>query len=87
MVNVLYMPSVCKLVGVQRDRGGGRGVTELVWALRYKLEGRGSIPDGVIQISIDLILPAALGPWGRLIHYRKGLLGITPGVRPTGAKG
>jgi hypothetical protein len=34
----------------------GRAVTQLVEALRYKPEGRGFVPDGVV-----IILPAA--PW------------------------
>ena len=33
-------------------------MAQLVEALRYKSEGRGSIPDG------DTILPAALWAWG-----------------------
>jgi hypothetical protein len=33
---------------------------------RNKPEGRGSIPDGILEILVDLILLAALRPWGRL---------------------
>jgi hypothetical protein len=40
----------------------GHGVAQLVEALRYKPEGRGF--DGVIEIFIGIILPAALWPWG-----------------------
>jgi hypothetical protein len=39
----------------------------LVEAFRYKQEGWGSIPNGVIKIFlIDLILPVALWPLDRL---------------------
>jgi hypothetical protein len=37
-------------------------VAQLVGALRYKQYVAGSIPTGVIGISIDLILPVALWP-------------------------
>jgi len=36
-------------------------VAQLVEELRYKPEGRGSIPDGVVGI-----IPATLWPWDRL---------------------
>jgi hypothetical protein len=38
----------------------GQPVTQFVEALSYKPEDRSSIPDGVIEIFIDIILPAAL---------------------------
>jgi hypothetical protein len=38
----------------------GHAVAQLVEALRYKVAG--SIPDGVIGIFIDIVLPAALWP-------------------------
>jgi hypothetical protein len=39
-------------------------VAQLIEALRYKPESRGLIPEGVIAIFIDIILPVTLWPWG-----------------------
>jgi hypothetical protein len=40
------------------------GVGHAVKALRYKVAG--SIPGGVTEIFIELILSVTLGPWSRL---------------------
>jgi len=39
-------------------------VAQLIEAQRYKPKLTGLIPDGSLTFLIDLILPAALCPWG-----------------------
>jgi len=51
----------------------------LVEALRHKLEGRR------LEFFIDIILPAALWPWGPLSLQHKWVLAIFPlGVKAAG---
>ena len=57
-MNVEATPNVHFIISYQIQYNQGMAVAQLVEALRYKSEGRGFF--------IDIILLAALWPWGRL---------------------
>ena len=59
-LHILLGPSLCMSVALFR----GHAVAQLDEALRYTRKVAGSIPDGVIGIFINIILPAALWSWG-----------------------
>ena len=55
-------PAVCGTFHEHRSITPGNAVAQLVEALRYKLEGRG-FDSRWCNFFIDIILPAAPGPW------------------------
>ena len=54
-------------------------VAQLVEALRYKPKGRRFDSRWSVEFFIDVILPAALWPWGRLSLKQKSVPGTFPG--------
>jgi hypothetical protein len=54
-------------------------VAQLVEVLRYKPGGRRFHYRWRLEFFIDLILPAALWPWGRLRLQQKGVPEVAPG--------
>jgi hypothetical protein len=66
----MYSPTLFLDIGTRKGGGGARGGA-VVKALRYKPEGRGIDFPMVSEFFIDIILPAALWPWGRLSLKQK----------------
>ena len=65
-------------------RGGavGRGTAQQVWRSQVRF------PMVSLEFFIDIILPAALWPWGWLSRYQKWVSGIFPGgLKAAGAYG